>query len=159
MLTCPCLSISLLVSLTFSKDTTCLRSWSPVNGESGWVYSLCGAGGSALPATNHDERWYAYRYRLLSTGTMSMSTAYRWSARSPVNDTLTVGNILLRVKKKKKFQRLLKWYEHERRGNYLCLANDQSGEYACVITIKESNILFKKAKDHFLFFFYFIHYD
>ena len=31
------LSISLLVSLTFSKLTICLVSWSPEKGESGWA--------------------------------------------------------------------------------------------------------------------------
>lgn len=36
-LTWPCLSMSLLVSLTFSKETTCFRSCSPVKGESGWA--------------------------------------------------------------------------------------------------------------------------
>lgn len=99
ILTCPCLSISLLVSLTFSKETTCFRSCSPVNGESGCVYNRHGAGGSAFPATNHDDRWYAYRYRLLSTGTMSITTAYRCSGRIPVKDTLNVGNILLQQRK------------------------------------------------------------
>lgn len=96
--TCPFLSISLLVSLTFSKETTCFLSWSPVNGESGWGYSLAGAGGSAFPATNHDDLWYAYLYLLLSTGTMSSKTAYRADPDTPENDTLNVGNIRLQYK-------------------------------------------------------------
>ena len=33
--TCPFLSISLFVNLTFSNDTTCFRSWSPLYGASG----------------------------------------------------------------------------------------------------------------------------
>lgn len=40
VLTCPCWSSSLFVSLTFSKETICFISCSPVNGESGWTYSL-----------------------------------------------------------------------------------------------------------------------
>lgn len=39
-LTCPCWSSSLLVSLTFSNETICFMSCSPVNGESGWTYNL-----------------------------------------------------------------------------------------------------------------------
>lgn len=35
LLTWPCLSMSLLVSFTFSNETTCFRSCSPVKGESG----------------------------------------------------------------------------------------------------------------------------
>jgi hypothetical protein len=62
------------------------------------MYRRQGAGGSALPATSHDERWYAYRYRLLSTGTMSISTAYRWSGLTPVKETRQVGNIRLQSK-------------------------------------------------------------
>ena len=55
--TCPVLSASLLVSLTFSKDTDNL--WSPriENGLSGCKYCLFGGGGSALPATNQEDRW------------------------------------------------------------------------------------------------------
>lgn len=40
LLTWPCWSSSLLVSLTFSKDTICFNSCSPVNGESGCTYNL-----------------------------------------------------------------------------------------------------------------------
>lgn len=40
LLTWPCWSSSLLVSLTFSKDTICFSSCSPVNGESGCTYNL-----------------------------------------------------------------------------------------------------------------------
>ena len=55
--TCPVLSDSLLVSLTFSKDTDNL--WSPriEKGLSGCKYWRLGGGGSALPATNHDDLW------------------------------------------------------------------------------------------------------
>jgi hypothetical protein len=35
---------------------------------------------------------------LLSTGTMSISTAYRWSDRTPVKETRHVGNIRLQNK-------------------------------------------------------------
>lgn len=110
ILTCPFLSISLLVSLTFSKETTCFLSCSPVKGESGWAYSRHGAGGSAFPATSHEDLWYAYRYLLLSTGTISSNTAYLCSGRTPVKDTLNVGNILL--------QREVKGHT-----DYLCLTS------------------------------------
>ena len=55
--TCPLLSASLLVNFTFSKLTDNL--WSPriENGLSGCKYCLFGGGGSALPATNQEDRW------------------------------------------------------------------------------------------------------
>ena len=40
LLTWPCWSSSLFVSFTFSKDTICLSSCSPVKGESGCTYNL-----------------------------------------------------------------------------------------------------------------------
>ena len=40
VLTWPCWSSSLFVSFTFSKDTICLSSCSPVKGESGCTYNL-----------------------------------------------------------------------------------------------------------------------
>lgn len=95
ILTCPCLSISLLVNLTFSKETTCFLNWSPVYGASGWIHRRFGEGGSALPATSQEDRWYAYLYLLLSTGTMSMRTMYLFKGSTPVNEILSVGNIRL----------------------------------------------------------------
>ena len=55
-LTCPCSSISLFVSLTFSKDNGCFISCSPVNGASGCMHKRVGAGGSAFPDTSQVER-------------------------------------------------------------------------------------------------------
>lgn len=59
VLTCPCSSISLFVSLTFSNESGCFISCSPVKGASGCIHSLVGAGGSAFPDTSQVERWYA----------------------------------------------------------------------------------------------------
>ncbi|KAI2808852.1 hypothetical protein BLOT_006801 [Blomia tropicalis] len=42
--------------LTFSNEITCFRNCSIVYGASGWRYNLAGDGGSALPATSHDDR-------------------------------------------------------------------------------------------------------
>lgn len=63
ILTWPCWSSSLLVSLTLSKDTTCRIQSSPSAGESGWMYTRPGIGASAFPATTHLELWYAYLKR------------------------------------------------------------------------------------------------
>jgi len=53
--TCPFLSSALLVSLSFSNETVCRSSWSPLNGESGCRWRRPGGAGSALPATSHDD--------------------------------------------------------------------------------------------------------
>lgn len=51
VLTKPCLSLMLLVSLSLWNETTFCIHCSPVEGESGWMYILLGISGSALPAT------------------------------------------------------------------------------------------------------------
>lgn len=53
VLTKPCLSEMLLVSLSLWNETTFCIHCSPVLGESGWMYIRFGISGSALPATIH----------------------------------------------------------------------------------------------------------
>ena len=53
VLTNPCLSEMLLVSLSLWKETTFCIHCSPVVGLSGWMYMRFGISGSALPATIH----------------------------------------------------------------------------------------------------------
>lgn len=53
VLTNPCLSLMLLVSLSLWNETTFCIHCSPVDGESGWIYIRFGISGSALPATIH----------------------------------------------------------------------------------------------------------
>lgn len=55
LLTWPCWSSSLLVSLTFSKDTICFSSCSPVKGESGCTYNLKNTG--KRPAHKNLTSW------------------------------------------------------------------------------------------------------
>lgn len=110
LLTWPFLSISLFVNLTFSNDITCLRNASGPTGVSGCEYSLGGGGGSAFPATSHDDLWYAYRYRRQSTAIMSNSTAYLSDGcdcrNGPENETRNVGNIRLKWNKIEKMEPL-----------------------------------------------------
>lgn len=57
VLTNPCLSEMLLVSLSLWKATGLAIHCSPVAGLSGWIYILLGISGSALPATIQRELW------------------------------------------------------------------------------------------------------
>src|SRR6218665_1932521 len=94
-LTNPCLSEMLLVSLSLWKETILVIHWSPVSGESGWMYIRFGISGSAFPATIHRELWNLYR--LSSTGTMSINRMYLAFLSRPLTLTLYGGNIRLQI--------------------------------------------------------------
>ena len=65
----------------------------PGAGESGWMYSLPGEEGSALPVTTHSELWNLYIFS--ATGTMSMVMMYLASGSRLATLILMTGNILL----------------------------------------------------------------
>lgn len=64
ILACPLSSSWLLVSLSLSKEMTCLDHWAPEAGESGWTWTLGGDTGSAFPATTQVELDISFTGRL-----------------------------------------------------------------------------------------------
>lgn len=97
LLTCPCASIVLLVSLSLLNDTGLAVQWWPGAGESGCIMRRRGDWGSAPPAAAH---WPpAQRQRRRPTSDNSRSTQYSSRGSSPLRDTRSDGNMRLWRKK------------------------------------------------------------
>lgn len=106
-LTCPEL-FCLFVSLTLENPMLCFIQWAPKLGESGWIYTQLGVGGSGLPPETHSP--LTYFQRLPPTQTKSSRKEYIALGSSPVTFTLSTGNIRLRGKVVDKCQNKLRLY-------------------------------------------------
>lgn len=94
VLTCP-LPFCLLVSFTFEKTTGCFIQCAPKFGESGWMYTQLGVGGSGFPPDTHSP--FTYFQRWPSTETKSSKNEYIALGSRPVTLILRTGNIRLKI--------------------------------------------------------------
>lgn len=97
-LACP-LPFCLLVSLTFENTTGCFIQCAPKFGESGWMYTQLGVGGSGLPPETHSP--LTYFHRCPSTDTKSSRNEYIALGSNPVMLILRTGNIRLAMETRK----------------------------------------------------------